>query len=275
MPKSILKTPQDLLNSSSPVRPVRSHEERNRESALYHANIIQQRKNIEATVSASIEALLELPSSKSADPKCPSTIDIAQVKDSLRIFQPSDYDDLIEERNINRFCGYVLCPRQNRQQETQAHYRILRGKGADAMKIVSTKSLEKWCSDDCGKRALYIKVQLNEEPAWTRANITKAAIDILDDDYDQRNSQLSPADLEKSMKNLSVGGEEGDIIEKMRSLAIERGQMDNSGQPGTIERITVHDRSTSDVPEPAPFHADTPGNASDAHGSIEGHVPRL
>ena len=275
MPKSILKNPQDLLHSTLPVKPIRSQEERNKETAVYHANIIQQRKDIEATVSASTEALLELPSSKSADPKRPSTIDIAQVKDLLKIFQPLDYDDLIEERNINRLCGYVLCPRHNRRQDTQAQYRILRGKGADDMKIVSTKSLEKWCSDDCGKRALYIKVQFNQEPAWTRADIAKTAIEILDDDCELHISQISPEDLELGVKNLKLGGEEENVIEKMRSLAIERGQVDESRQPGTVGHIAIHDKSTSDAPVTIPFYAETPGIASNYQRSIEGHVPTL
>ena len=35
-------------------------------------------------------------------------------------------------------------------------------------KIVKTKDVGRWCSEDCTRRAMYIKVQLSEMPAWER-----------------------------------------------------------------------------------------------------------
>lgn len=35
-------------------------------------------------------------------------------------------------------------------------------------KIVKAKDVGRWCSEDCTRRTLYIKVQLSEMPAWER-----------------------------------------------------------------------------------------------------------
>ena len=97
MPHSILKKfkPPSTILPSPPA--ARAQDERNKETALYHARLLQQRKDVEALILASTETLLNLPSSPSADPACPSSSDALLVKDALKPFQLSDYDVLIEE----------------------------------------------------------------------------------------------------------------------------------------------------------------------------------
>jgi hypothetical protein len=266
MPHSILKkTPLPTAGPSRP--PARSREDRNRETALYHAELLQQRKEVEAQILASLETLIDLPSSPTADAARPSNADSVLVKNSLRLFQPSDYDSLIEERNIGRQCGYVLCQKHNRQENTKAKYRILQkaGKGRDALKVVETKTLERWCSDDCGKRALYIKVQLNEEPAWTRTNASSGDIVLLMD-----KSENGEAGLIERLRGLDLSQEDTEIGAQMKALAIERG--DGIAPNRSIRLADIRETTSMDNKATPPEIGTKNGEASD---SIEGHTPRF
>ena len=269
MPQSILKKPKHHSPSLPNPPDVRFQEERPRETALHHAGLIQQRKDTESVILASTEALLDLPTSRSADPAHPSPSDKTFVTESLKPFQPSDYDALIEERNINGLCGYVLCPRPARKQDTKANFRILQGndKANRTFKIVSRQSLEKWCSDDCGKRALYLKVQLDEEPSWTRANSSTGEINLLDDEPSGIDDSQSEKDLLQSMSNLDLGEKEEKIVEGMKALAIERGDPRSSSRfrglqtppirenLNTKERFQVQDPDVGEVETSSQFDA--------------------
>ena len=274
MPRSILKSPPSTNAPSPPA--ARSRDDRNREAALYHARLIQQQKEVEALILASTEKLLDLPSLSSADPAHPCSTDSKLVKSSLRLYQPSDYDSLIEERNINQQCGYVLCPRPNRLQDTQAKYRILygRGRGPDALKIVERQTLERWCSDDCGKRALYIKVQLNEEPAWTRCHTIDGNIILLEDIPNHQRSEDSETRLQERFQSLNLDREE-DLTAHMRTLAIERGDINASSKLFSVVEPNINEKTIREdeafVPEPPTTEEDT----ADSPGSIEGYRPRL
>lgn len=144
--------------------------DRNREIALYHANIIQQRKNFELEILFSIETLIDYPlAPPPADASNPSPADILRFRDLIQSFQPSDYDSLIVERNINERCGYALCPNSRHREEGSGNYRLLGTSGkAKDFRVVKKEALEKWCSHTCALRAMYVKTQLNQLPAWDR-----------------------------------------------------------------------------------------------------------
>lgn len=218
MPKSILK---QITGSNTPTHPTLSREERNRETALYHANLIQQRKEIQNLILESTETLLDFPSSPTSDPTHPIERDVFEVKRLLRCYQPSDYDALIQERNIDKKCGFILCPRPNRLQGTDAKYRILNGKskGSLSLRVVERKELERWCSDECGKRALYIRVQLSDEPAWTRTTSSGNVLMLLGEKDRIHKSLASDRPLIESSE---VRLEEERVIDAMRKLAIDR-----------------------------------------------------
>ena len=265
-PHSILK------QSSNPTEcrpPAVSREERIKETAIYHANLIQQRKDVEARILAATEALLECPSSPGADPANPFFEDATLIKQLMVPFQPSDFDALIEERNINRQCGYVLCPRPNRQQVTSAKYRILHsgGNGADTLKFIQKGSLEKWCSDDCSKRALFIKIQLSNEPAWTRRHGTVGDLMLLEDN-DKHQDVQDQVSLINEMKHLVVSLGEEQAVEEMKTLAIDRGGGNGSGR--SLILAEVRENSVSDLRNLPPD-----GQDSVLRDSVEGYQPRF
>ena len=274
MPRSILKSPLSTIGPSPPA--ARSRDDRNRETAIHHAQLIQQQKEIEALILASTEKLLDLPSFSSADPAHPCSTDSELVKSSLRLFQPSDYDSLIEERNINKQCGYVLCPRPNRLQNTQAKYRILygRGRGPDALKIVERQTLEQWCSDDCGKRALYIKVQLNEEPAWTRSHTIDGTILLLEDIHKHQSGEDGKASQQEHVNRLDFDREE-DLAAHMRTLAIERGDNNASGKILRLAELDIREKTITEDEAFVPAPPTTDEVTAGSQGCIEGYRPQF
>ncbi|KAG8531559.1 uncharacterized protein KY384_003189 [Bacidia gigantensis] len=265
IPRSILKNPS-VPSTDPPLK----QQDRMRETALYHANLIQHRKDVENQILNIIEALLELPSSSDADPASPSVEEAAVVGSSLRLFQPSDYDALVEERNINKQCGYVLCPRLNRQQETTAKYRLIKAQRSrrSELHIVKTHAMEKWCSDECGRRALYLKAQLNGEPAWTRDASEGSDIAVFEQHECRRHSQrLAPTMLEDVTK-LRVREDEEQVDAKMKALAIERGDAKMPSKSSGLVQVVDKDPSRRES-------LDYQLPAQDTSDAIEGYQPRF
>ena len=277
MLRSILKKPLASDRALSVPAP-HSREDRNRETALYHANLLQQRKDVEALVLSSTETLLDFPSSPHSNPANPSVKDASIVKTLLRPFQPSDYDALIEERNINRKCGYVICPRSNKIDDTKAPFRILRsaGKGADAFKVVESRMLEKWCSDDCAKRALYIKVQLSEKPAWTRAGTIESDVTLLEDVSTSKQDREAESRLVGGLEKLNIGLGEDKLIAAMKELAVERGDGNAVSKASRVLEVDIHENTNATARAPVPTLGVTGDRSVEGlHNAIEGYTPKL
>ncbi|KAL9001488.1 MAG: hypothetical protein Q9169_000063 [Polycauliona sp. 2 TL-2023] len=257
-PKSILK-PSSVVTKDSPSPSNISREERNRQLALHHAHLIQYRKDIESLIQTAIENLLDLPTSSTTSPSEPSLADQSTAKEALRPFQPSDYDSLIEERNINCKCGYIFCPRENRKQNKHSKYRILTGRG---FRVVESKELERWCSDECGRMALYLKVQLSDEPAWTREWEECKPLELYSD-----GGQSSRAGSQPLVHTEGLNKDHTMAI-RLKDLAIERGDKD--------DKMTASARVAVDVKEKIHEEQVTPTapNAQSTHAdAIEGYIP--
>ncbi|MCJ1335520.1 hypothetical protein MMC09_000791 [Bachmanniomyces sp. S44760] len=254
MLKSILKKPREPGPSPNP----RSREDRNRELALYHAHLIQYRKDIESMILDSLELLIDSPTSSPASASRPSKEDTAAVKINLELFQPSDYVSLIEERNINGKCGYVLCPLLHRPDSKTGTFRVLRQKGKrDPISIVETGKMQHWCSMDCEKMAGYIGAQLNDEPAWTRTR----SPDLLKVVGEPEDAVVS---LSMKIGRLDVTEEQRDLTDGLKQLALERGGR-GTGMNGLLE-ATVMEKPSSDA-----TYGSSKVEIEDANGSIEGY----
>ncbi|KAI4196353.1 MAG: hypothetical protein LQ350_006604 [Teloschistes chrysophthalmus] len=261
--KSIIKQ-SSAISKESPKVPTLSREERNRQLALHHARLLQDRKDIESEILASTEKLLEFPSSETASPPDPSAEDIATVKEALWLFQPSDYDALVEERNINNQCGYIFCSRANKRLNAGGKYRMVTGRKSD-LKFVESTELEKWCSDNCGHRALYLRAQLSNEPAWTRDSKDGDPLLI----YKEGNHQSQGHD-----KSTPQAAEDPNLTRdkatksRMEALAMERGDRDNTMTVSTKVTIRVKENINQGREAPVP-----PSMEDNHSGSIEGYVP--
>jgi hypothetical protein len=270
-PKSILK------KTSAPVtgpngQPVN---QRHLDVALHHANIIEQRKVVEAQVLDAIMTLMEFPPSPHADAKRPSPADARAFGEAVAAFQPADYDALIEERNIADKCGYALCPQPKAKARSTAKKQFVdTDKGVE---IVDRKVLEVWCSDDCAKRALYVKVQLNEEPAWLRSGGHGEKIELMVENTLEHGTAL-PVRTKQQAAPAPVKKEEEDDMDAAwaahddaaAELALERGE-----KPGNLTKANnslvqdlITERASSSAP-PQP-----PSLPAGSTMAIEGHVPR-
>ncbi|PSN69419.1 hypothetical protein BS50DRAFT_341668 [Corynespora cassiicola Philippines] len=255
----------------------RAPSKRQLDAALHHANLLQQRKDVEKQVLDAIITLMDFPPSPTADPKRPSPADALRFTESMVPFQPADYDSLIEERNIVDKCGYALCPRPKRKAPSRAKKHFIDTE--HGVEIVDRKVLEVWCSDDCARRALYVKVQLNEEPAWMRQGGYKAKIELMVDNTEEHRTVL-PIRLKNDAPPKPAADQDEDDEEAawalredaLATLALERGE-----KPGQLSKASddilqseIKERVATGAPvAPSPANQD-----SQAHLAIEGHVPR-
>ncbi|PKX98842.1 Rtr1/RPAP2 family protein phosphatase [Aspergillus novofumigatus IBT 16806] len=251
--------------------------------AMHHAHQIQAQKDTEALILDRILELVNFPSSPSADPATPSAEDARAFKAALVPFQPADYDNLILERNIEGLCGYGLCPNEHRKEDVKGKFRITWGaKGSE--------KLEMWCSDECAERAMYIRVQLAEEPAWERRDGSHAKeLVLLEEDRARarkgKSKMSSSATLKEvtgQLEDLHMEGTEGpnDLASgisgisfldaaRSRELAMERGDANPALRAG---RVDIAIRENEDVSHEVTPPQMRPGD--DKGGSIEGYVPK-
>ncbi|CAJ2513740.1 Uu.00g018590.m01.CDS01 [Anthostomella pinea] len=178
-PKGILKkttTPAPAAETRGKPKPDA------RETAIRHARIIHSRRDIQDQISDSIIELSHFPRTRneSYTSSSPAPADAEAFKNLVRLYQPSDYDDMIEERNCNGMCGYALCPRPRVKMSQGGNFKLL-NYGTKDFSIVPKREVERWCSQKCARRAMYVKVQLNETAAWERAGIASIQIDILEE----------------------------------------------------------------------------------------------
>jgi len=256
--------------------------DRQRALAMYHANLIQQRKDVEAQVLYAMEEMIEFPTERNAAANNPSHADIHYFQKLIQSFQASDYDALIEERNAAEKCGYIFCPkpRPTLTRATMQSHRIVRnvvdGVTKGDLKIVPASQFQTWCSRDCAKRAMFIKVQLSDIPAWERDVGGANQVTLLDE------SDKTPA---KSLGTTSL--ETGDEHRQaLADLARERGEQTllspSIPVPGasagsarsldeTVMKLSIRERSQTTIPD-APKARDH--QEAQDFGTIEGYAPK-
>lgn len=243
--------------------------ERNRQTALHHAGLLQERKDVEAKILNSLEELIDFPTSSGHSNAKPSTEDVTRFRELISPFQVSDYDALIEERVAASRCAYVFCPKPLKKGNSKDNsFRLVWGSGkGNELQIVSSEKYETWCSKACAKRAMFIKVQLNETPAWERASVSsKTQIELLDETEDDE--QIS---LQQHISRLTLddGDVEGRMKEDMEQLAYERGESTQSAKPSAVMTGKLKENLHTKAPKAPSLAQGGRGNA------IEGYVPRI
>lgn len=224
-----------------------------RATALRHALSIEEKKRLQARVADLVIDAYDLPSSKTADPACPAAADVTLFRECLRLFQPSDLNDLIQERNIDNRCGYALCPRPN-QRLAGGGDKVWNQKVGKDFKIVNRSEMERWCSKACGNRTAFIGAQLSSEPSWLRER--QNDVQLLDE-------VGSIDDLAAATKALSITVEDRDVADRLQALSLERGEDEIRDVSGQVEIVEKSD----DTKQPT-----LPSRSSGQQ--VEGHRPR-
>jgi len=266
-----VKQPKSILKKTYPAT-TSSKDDRDREVALYHANLIQQRKDIEFNILLSTETLIDYPLAKAPyGASNPSPTDAQTFKQLLRPFQPSDYDALILERNINEKCGYALCPNPRIKDGGGGKYRIIgtNGKAKD-FRVVEKEELEKWCSEACAKRALYVRVQLSESPAWEReAAGSTVNIDLLDEPKSEDSA------ITEGLEKMNLDGSTEAKKQDAADLALERGDKGPAAQNPLVD-VNIQEK---DIQRPAEAPSLSPddltGRLDTMHLTLEGYTPEF
>ncbi|CBX90599.1 hypothetical protein IAQ61_002091 [Plenodomus lingam] len=277
-PKSILKNSTTTVSTTDIPPGRKPANPRHLDVAIHHANILEDRKRVEAAVLDAIIMLMDFPLTPSANAKRPSPSDAQLFIDKLNIFQPADYDALIEERNLTDKCGYALCSNPKQKARSTARKQFI--DTDHGVEIVDRKVLEVWCSSDCARRALYVKVQLKEEPAWLRQGGFADKIELMVDNTEEHDNAL-PLPLKKE-EDQSTNAQDDDVSaawaaqeEAMAELALERGEQPGQftkANPGLVKE-DIMERATSNAPpKPPTLVAQDMDNTTMA---IEGHVPRI
>lgn len=271
-PKGILKKTNPTIDPTlgEPDAAVKA-----RNLAIHHASIIHDRRQISDAISDSVIALSKLPSgSASTSPPpsaaAPSDDDAVAFTSQIRLFQPSDYEDLIEERNCLGKCGYVLCPKPRIKVNQTGEFKLVNF-GRKDFAIVPKKEMERWCSQTCARRAMYIKVQLNETAAWERAGIEGIQIDLYQEPGSSKTGKKSnePAgDITRDLRALKLEADRK-AASDARDLALERG---DAGDKTKKRRVAVKVRE-KDVSE-APTEPSLDQN-EDSHLLLEGYKPKF
>ncbi|KAI1817468.1 Rtr1/RPAP2 family-domain-containing protein [Poronia punctata] len=234
-PKGILKR---QTQNDSPPAATEPPTPDPREVAIKHARIIHSRREIEDQISDSLIELSKFPATRSPqhDASNPAPSDAETFKNIVRLYQPSDYDDLIEERNANGLCGYTLCPNKKSHITNGGTFKLV-NYGRKDFNIVPKKELEKWCSQKCAKRAMYVKVQLNETAAWERAGITSIRIELFGEEQGSAVDQLAK-DLEKTKIDT-----EQKAAQNARDLVLERGDKIEARQkPSRSVKVAIREK---------------------------------
>ncbi|TQS35411.1 hypothetical protein Golomagni_04169 [Golovinomyces magnicellulatus] len=259
--KSILK--------KKPKNEDTSGENHYRDIALCHANIIQQRKKLEIEILNSTETLIDYPlAPKPANASNPSSTDALKFKKLIRYFQRNDYDSLIEERNINERCGYALCPNKRHRDGNESGYRLFgtAGKAKD-FRIVEKRDLEKWCSEDCALRAMYVKVQLNDFPSWEGGVAENGTcIDLL---VGPTARDLIFRDHSESSGN---GFDEHNREENVLSLAKER--IGNNKNKSVQDFVAIHEKHSIIPPQPPRLNQIEGCGTTSTHLNLEGYITK-
>lgn len=266
----------NMINPQSSGSTVRNHipasrAARAREAAIHHAKLLQERKDVEMRILENMECLIEYPTLTDADAAQPLSEDVTHIKTMLIPFQPSDYDALIEERNINRKCGYILCPKPNKLQGTKAKFGFLHTKDK-GMKIVDQRTLERWCSPQCGKRALYLRVQLDEEPAWERVGGIGGNIVLLDERPHSSLTSDKSSKISEGPDKLELQTGDDSVAATMKTLAIERG--DGNARASSSQLVPVEIIESTEFQRGHHHPPDLDGQPSNIHEFIEGYRPQ-
>ncbi|KAH8298068.1 hypothetical protein KR018_005966, partial [Drosophila ironensis] len=87
----------------------------------------------------------------------------AEFLSMLGHIDPPSYTDIVDEREINKLCGYPLCSNALENVPKQK-YTISSAKN----KVYDLTQRKKYCSGHCYKASEFVKAQIPASPIWLR-----------------------------------------------------------------------------------------------------------
>lgn len=104
----------------------------------------------------------------------------ATVQRAALYLQPKTFEEVVEERAVQSWCGYPLCDAMPKAQDLQKYKISLKQR-----KVYDQSALANYCSESCYHKARYYIMQLSEEPVWFRDlnALPTAHIILLEEDF--------------------------------------------------------------------------------------------
>jgi hypothetical protein len=100
------------------------------------------------------------------------------VRVAASFLEPSHYEAVVEERSVNRVCGYPLCARALAAKDAPAKYRIAPRQG----KVYSASSTARFCGEQCAVASAFFGKQLSAVNIHARDMTRPLAVRFIDDD---------------------------------------------------------------------------------------------
>lgn len=142
--------------------------------------------------------------------------------------------------------------------------------------MVKAEDVRKFCGRECARRAMFVKVQLNEVPAWERRGGAGKGgeMELLVGEIDGERSGTEK--VRRKVESLAVGDENGKrsdgetVRKQMQELAVERGEGSTTMRQQGLLKEGVVEESTTRLPRPP----DAASLGNEEGSSIEGYAPR-
>ncbi|XP_017153456.1 putative RNA polymerase II subunit B1 CTD phosphatase RPAP2 homolog [Drosophila miranda] len=102
--------------------------------------------------------------------------DVAELEFLAMLWEiaPNHYTDIVDEREISRYCGYPLCSNVLQNVPNQK-YQI----SASQNKVYDITERKKFCSGYCFRASEYIKAQVPTSPLWLRDRELRPSFQLL------------------------------------------------------------------------------------------------
>ncbi|KAG2216903.1 hypothetical protein INT45_010931 [Circinella minor] len=156
-------------------------------------------------------------------------VPVSLLRQAATILQPQTYDEVVEERAVQDYCGYPLC--NNAPVKDQPRYRI----SLSQRKVFDQTELASYCSDNCLQKSKYFRMQLSEEPVWFRDLQTQPLVKIV----------LPSQDLKKILEEEKQESQKAKSTHQIRQDYVQKLLENISILPTTINTINKASSSSS------------------------------
>jgi hypothetical protein len=212
------------------------------ETALFHANKIEEQKVLESRILDDLEKLIDYPKNPLTTAESPQPDDVENVTHLLQYFRLADYDDFIEERRIDNKCCYLLCPNPPSRPKDVSGSKILFKKNGDIYTMPAAKYYV-WCSPGCSKRSDYVRSQIGRADSWSQnLKSYEFVVGGLNNRQTTKYDPLENAKVEKlsnQMAEMAIKGQSGSIDTLMSDLVIEK----ESTNPPSAPKADLYENS--------------------------------
>ncbi|CCH40928.1 hypothetical protein BN7_462 [Wickerhamomyces ciferrii] len=173
-----------------------------------------------------------------------------------RFLTPSSYSEILQERNINKICGYPMCCES--PGRIKDHY----SKSYQKSKMLPYAYLNLYCSKTHYQCSEFYKTQLSDEAVFARKDITvlpygsmkyEVNMTLLDEVYDKYNNRSNQSDsIMNIIQNLDsmtlndTKASKDEMMDNMNQMLQDIKIVEKDPEPPIINNIEIVDVDVDD-----------------------------